>query len=77
MTTFVATTALPYRHLERATAALRAQLRHQLLAADPAAVTDWTPLTVTGPQEFTDEHGHTWFGYSATLDPPGPDDGAV
>jgi hypothetical protein len=31
--TYTATTAVPYPHLERATAGLRAALRHQLLAA--------------------------------------------
>lgn len=31
---FTATAALPYEHLERATAGLRAELRWKLLAAD-------------------------------------------
>lgn len=66
--TFTATTALPYPHLERATAGLRAELRNQLLVANVVAVLDWTRLTVEGPAEFTDDHGRVWFGYWATLD---------
>jgi hypothetical protein len=63
-----ATTALPYPHLERATAGLRGALRQQLLAAGVVAAPDWSTLTVTGPEEFADERGQVWFGYWATLD---------
>ena len=72
--TFTATTALPYPHLERATAGLRAELRHKLLAADVVAAPDWARLTVEGPEEFADDRGRTWFGYWATLDAPGADE---
>lgn len=65
--TFTATTALPYAHLERATAGLRGALRQQLLASGVLAAPDWSALTVTGPQEFADERGQVWFGYWATL----------
>jgi hypothetical protein len=70
--TFTATTALPYPHLERATAGLRGALRQQLLAAGVMAVPDWSTLTVTGPQEFADERGQLWFGHRATLDGQAP-----
>jgi hypothetical protein len=69
---FTATTALPYPHFARATAGLRAELRHQLLAAGVHAVPDWTSLTIRGPEEFIDNLGRTWFGYWATLDPSFP-----
>jgi hypothetical protein len=65
--TFEATTALPYPHLDRATAGLRGELRQQLLAAGDVDRPDWSTLTVTGPQEFADARGQMWFGYSATL----------
>jgi hypothetical protein len=68
--TFTATTALPYPHFERATAGLRAELRHQLLTAGVTGTPDWSTLTVTGPEEFTDRNGNLWFGYWATLDSP-------
>ena len=67
--TYTATTALPYPHLERATAGLRAALRHQLLAAGVVGAPDWFTLIVEGPEEFLDGRGQTWFGYWATLAP--------
>lgn len=72
MVTFTATTALPYPHDERATAGLRAELRHQLLAAGVEGAPEWATLTVTGPEKFTDGRGQTWFGYWATLDTAPP-----
>ena len=63
-----ATTALPYPHLERATAGLRAELRHQLLEARHPEAPDWAGLTVKGPEAFTDGTGRTWFGYWAALE---------
>src|SRR4051794_4828007 len=42
--TFTATTALPYPHLERATAGLRGELRQQLLQVGVTAAPDWTAL---------------------------------
>jgi hypothetical protein len=71
---FTATTALPYPHLERATAGLRGQLRLHLLAADVVGVPEWAALSVCGPEEFTDGRGRTWFGYHATIDAPVPED---
>lgn len=66
--TFTATTALPYPHLERATAAMRAELRHRLADGGVREAPDWTRLAVEGPVEFTDNNGNTWFGYRATLE---------
>lgn len=62
---YTATTALPYPHLERATAGLRTELRHQLLAAGELA--DWSTLEVTGPSEVLDGHGRLWFECRATV----------
>jgi hypothetical protein len=61
-----ATTALSYPHSERATAGLRAELRHKLTDASET-VPDWSTLVVTGPMESTDDRGRTWFEYVATL----------
>lgn len=63
--TYTATTALPYAHLERATAGLRAELRHQLAAGKLA---DWSTLQVTGPAEVLDGYGRLWFEYRAILE---------
>lgn len=63
---FTATTALPYPHLERATAGLRAALRHQMLGAG-VQVPAWDSLEITGPVETTDGRGRLWFEYRATL----------
>ena len=65
---YTAATALPYKHLERATAALRAELRQQLLASDFQEPPDWRHLTITGPVEAQDGLGRSWHWYRATLD---------
>jgi hypothetical protein len=68
-----AVTALPYPHLERATAGLRASLRHQLLATSRHAFPAWETLTVDGPVQVTDVRGRVWFEYRASLDGRGTD----
>ncbi len=72
--TVAATTALPYEHLERATAGLRAALRQKLLAVDVHQMPDWDAFTVTGPREFTDLRGRSWYEYRATVKTSGPFD---
>ena len=67
--TYRAETALPNEHLERATAGLRAELRHQRLAAGGSGLIDWTTLTVTGPLEAVGASGRTWSCWSATVAP--------
>jgi hypothetical protein len=74
LVTFTATTALPYPDLERATAGLWTELRHQLLDAGVTNTPDWSGLTIEGPQEFADGNDTTWFGYWATLTTPEPTD---
>ncbi len=54
---YTAVTALPYEHLERATAGLRAQIRDQLLADGITEPPDWRHLTVTGPVVARDYYG--------------------
>jgi hypothetical protein len=71
---FSATAALPYEHLERTTAGLRAKLRRQVLAADVHAMPRWDTLTVTGPREFTDLRGRSWYEYEATVESRRPFD---
>ncbi len=66
--TYRAVTALPYEHHERATAGLRAELRHQVLAeAGADALPDWTTLTVTGAARQPDARGNAWWVYTATV----------
>ncbi len=74
--TFTAITALPYEHLERATAGLRAELRQRLLHEDVHEMPMWETFTVTGPHEFTDLRGRTWYEYQATVESRRPFDPA-
>ncbi len=64
---YEALTVLPYPNLERATAALRAELRHKALKHGPSQVPDWSTLEVIGPVESTDARGQVWFEYLATV----------
>jgi hypothetical protein len=66
--TYEAKTALPYKHLQRATAGLRAELRDQLLAAGDGGLLDWSTLQVTGPERVVDERGHVWWTYEASVE---------
>jgi hypothetical protein len=59
--TFRATTVLPYEHVDRATAGLCVELRRQLLKANVYEMPLWEKLAVTGPREFTDLRGRTWY----------------
>ena len=73
--TFAATAAYPCENLERATAGLRAALRHQLLATGIRDMRIWQTFVVTGPVECADRRGNTWYEYRATVEsrrlPPG------
>ena len=60
--TLSASTALPYVHQERATAGLRAELRHQL-GPDNSSTTQ-----VVGPDQEPDRSGRPWFTYTATVE---------
>jgi hypothetical protein len=72
--TFTATAALPYEHLERATAGLRAELRQPLLHADVHVMPLWETLTVTGPRQFTDLRGRIWYEYRRAVESRRPFD---
>ena len=74
MPTFTASATLPYEHLERATAGLRAELARQLLAADVHAMPRWESFTVTGPRAFSDLRGRTWYEYRASVESRTPVD---
>ncbi len=77
VSTFSATTALPYEHLGRATAGLRAELRRQLLAADVHTMPRWETFTVTGPVVSTDLRGRVWYEYRAAVEYRTPFDRAT
>ena len=64
---FQATAALPYDNRERAVVGLRAELCRQLLAVDVHTVPLWDTFTVTGPREFADLRGRTWYEYRASV----------
>jgi hypothetical protein len=65
-----ASSSWPYPHLDRATAALRAELRDQTVTLNAGrstvTVVDQDSLTVDGPSEELDARGRTWFVYTAT-----------
>src|SRR5215213_676995 len=63
---FKATTALPYDHLQRATASPRAELREKVAAAQ-AGEPDWATLAVDGPWETTAAHRRKPYKRRATV----------
>jgi hypothetical protein len=65
---------MPYEHLDRATAGLRAELRRQLLHADVHQMPVWETFVVTGPRQFADLRGRLWFEYHATVESRSPFD---
>ena len=67
VSTYFATAVLPYENLGRATAWLRTELQRQLSAADVPEVPIRNTFDVTGPIEFTDLRGRTWYEYRATV----------
>ena len=62
MPSYSTATALPYPHLERATAELRAMQRAQLAARELA---DRASLVVTSPVQVPDARGRVWHEYRA------------
>lgn len=64
MPCYEAVTALPFPHLDRATAGLRAMLRSLLADGE---LPDWSTLVVTGPEEVADARGRSWFEYRAEM----------
>ncbi len=60
------TTAMPYEHLERASAGLCAELRQCLLHADVDESPSWNTVSVTVPPMFSALRGRTWYQYPAT-----------
>jgi hypothetical protein len=77
VSTYTAITGLPYEHLDRATAGLRAELRRQLLRADVHQVPLWATFNVAGPVQTMDARGRIWFEYTATVESRGPFDQEV
>ncbi|SDP46781.1 hypothetical protein SAMN05660199_03967 [Klenkia soli] len=65
---FKAAVTLPFPDIERAKAALRGELRLQAAytEAGPQAP-DWTTMVVTELDDDTDNHGRTWWRWSATV----------
>lgn len=67
MTRHESSVTLPFDDFERATAALRGELR--LAAAyGGSLVPDWETLEVTGPDQSTDDRGRSWFTWSAAVE---------
>ncbi len=72
--TFTATAGVPVREPGAATLALRAALRHQLLAAGVRGLHAWETFVVEGPVECADLLGRTWYEYRATVESRRPID---
>ncbi len=68
---FSATAAYPYVDRDRATAALRGQLRETVAEAG-AGVPAWSTLVVDRPTESVGLHGRAWFFWTATVEPVRP-----
>ena len=69
---FTATAAYPYVNRDRATAAIRGQLRETVARAG-AGVPDCTTLIIEGPTEVEGLHRRVWFVWTATVEPNSPD----
>jgi hypothetical protein len=67
METFEATVALPMAHVMAATAALRGDLRRQILDEETLVLADWTTLQVTAPVEDFGPDGEVVYRYRATV----------
>ncbi len=63
--TFMAIAVYPYADVERATVALRGELRRQ--AAAQCLNIDWSTLTVAGPSEDPGAHGQNWYQWTASV----------
>jgi hypothetical protein len=68
MEIFEAQTTLPMAHVMAATARLRRDLRHQLLAEETVVLADWDTLRVASPVEKFDDDGHVVYEYRATVE---------
>ena len=66
---YKAAAAYPYVDRERATAALRGQLR--LIALAGGGRPDWSTLVVEGPIEAPGLRGRTWFEWTASVNADG------
>lgn len=64
---YTAATALPYEHLERATAIIRRQIAQQIALNGLERPPEWSHLKITGPTEERDFYGRPWFWYSGTM----------
>ncbi|MGY1712516.1 hypothetical protein ACI8AC_23695 [Geodermatophilus sp. SYSU D00758] len=67
--TYRAAAAYPYPNRERATSALRGQLRLMALAGGGTA--DWSTLTVQGPRKAPGFRGVCWYEWWATVEVDG------
>jgi hypothetical protein len=65
---------IPYPHLKRVTASLRAELRRQLVNAGVDQPPDRASLNVTGAVQTTNRLEHAWFDYRASVEGRGPFD---
>ena len=67
METYEATVALPMAHVMAATAALRGDLRRQILGEETLVLADWATFQVTAPVEEFDAEGRVVFRYRASV----------
>jgi hypothetical protein len=67
METYEAAVALPMAHVMAATAALRGDLRRQLVGEETLVLADWTTFRVAAPEEEFDAEGRVVYRYRATV----------
>jgi hypothetical protein len=67
METYEATVTLPMAHVMAATAALRGDLRRQILGEETLVLADWTTLQVIAPVEEFNADGGVVYRYRATV----------
>ena len=67
METYEAAVTLSMAHVMAATAALRGDLRRQILGEETLVLADWATFQVTGPDEEFDADGGVVYRYRGTV----------
>lgn len=68
VSTYEATTALPYPHVMRASAGLRGALRRQIVDDGLLVMPDWSTFKVTFTNEAFDARGQILFQYRGSVE---------
>jgi hypothetical protein len=68
MEIYEAAVTLPMAHVMAATARLRGDLRHRILAEGTLVLPDWPTLRVFPPTDLFDDDGRVVYEYRATVE---------